>query len=427
MKYKGLILFIAVMSVLLFTLITTVNIPIIDDFWVLHNVTQIDHATTFNHKLVLLFEPHSLGFGDAFFNQTEHRYVVMKLLMLLQLKIFHTINLQFFTFLSGISLIASLYFLLKFITNNTNYNTDIILLISIFYLTPMYFMNLFWMLGFNNHLTVLLGFASLYFFTFEKSIPFILGCILLIISLFVSHGGIIFIFTSGIYLLLKKQYPYFFVFFIIFAFFLLIDFYSLSKYAIINSENNKLGLRAIFSIFPLAVLLGSITINLKLAFVTGFIFMAFQLYLLKKKYYLKNPEVFCLQLYIYATCLGLALNRWQFGANYFLNTRYKYFSMLILLTFLLAFYEYYFSLFSKYKYLLSTILILYFLGGSILAYKSAFNKKEKILTGFNYYLNNKVGGLYVFDETMYDTSNKQNKQAAIIMDSLMYNNYILLK
>lgn len=424
MKYKRLILFIAVMSVLLFTLITTVNIPIIDDFWVLHNVTQIDQATTFNHKLVLLFEPHSMGFGKAFFNQTEHRYVVMKLLMLMQLKLFHCINLRFYTFLSAVTLIASLWFLIKFISKHKQYNKDVIFIISIIYLTPIYFMNLFWMLGFNNHLTIFLGFVSLYFLSNEHNKLFFIGCILLIINLFVSHGGVLFIFISGIYLFFIKKYKKLFVFIIIFILILSIDIYTLNKYSLHHSDNNDVGLKLIFAIFPMAVLLGSIAINIKIALLLGFIFMTIQVYLIKNKYYKKNPEVFCLQIFIFSTCLGLVVSRWQFGANYFLNTRYKYFSVLMIITILLAFYEYYEALFYRCKNILIVVSAIYFLGGNIFVYKLALKRQEKIIVGYNYYLKYKNCGLYVFEENMYDNSNMQNQQAVTIMNNLIINKYM---
>ncbi len=399
----------------LFFYLTTVNIPFSDDFWFLGIINKYFNANSIFEKITVLRSQFNLGEDTVTHNieYLEHRHTLFKVLLVLQVKLTGCINLRYFMFLNCFVLTVTFYYF--YLSVKEFFLNNILLLVSCcsLFFSLVFYMNIFWFMSTPNNLLLLFGFGGLYYIKENKVIMAIL---FLSLSLFSSYGGILFFGVSCLYLLVTKNYTKMIVLAIITACAIYIYSFGLIKNHDANFVKVLIG-APWFLLLLFFSCIGSIGLAVIPSIVLGIVFLGYFIYLLKRKIYLTEPYLFTVLILLFTTCLGIVIHRYDHGFSYVMTTRFKIFSVLILIIFLIIFQKNNKALFDKYNKIILSICLIYFTIGTTIAYKKASNRKQELINCISCY--KRTGsGLFINKDTY---QNKINQVKINEVNTIMYN------
>ncbi|KON75611.1 hypothetical protein, partial [Leptospira kirschneri] len=150
-----------------------------------------------------LWEKSDSKISILFAQYNEHRLVFLRIVILVYLKVFHTINFSHLILIGNTFIVLCILLLYYTIEDKRRF-----ILISPIFLAIFNFSN--WetqtwaMASLSNYPVIYFGFLSLYFLSKEKFIDFVLGIFFAVIAVFCQGNGM-FVFLSGVPLLLKDK------------------------------------------------------------------------------------------------------------------------------------------------------------------------------------------------------------------------------
>lgn len=415
-KHKSIcVILLFSVNFILFFYLTTVNIPFSDDFWFLDIIHKYFKANSLFDKITILRSQFNLGEDKVThaIEYLEHRHTIVKVLLILQIKLIGYINLRYFMLLNCFVLTITFYYF--YLSVKEFFFSNILLLVSCcaLFFSLVFYMNIFWFMSTPNNLLLLFGFGALYYLKKNK---FYLAILFLSLALFSSYGGILFFGVSCLYLLVTKNYTKMLVLTIITVCAIYIYSFGLIR----NHDTNfiKVLLGAPWYLLLLFFsCIGSIGLAVIPSIVLGIVFLGYFIYLLKRKIYLNEPYLFTVLILLFTTCLGIVIHRYDHGFSYVMTTRFKIFSVFILIIFLIIFQKNNKALFDKYNKIILSICLIYFTIGTTIAYKKALNRKQELITGIKCY--NRTGsGLFINKDTY---QNKINQVKINEVNTIMYN------
>ncbi|WP_016752878.1 hypothetical protein [Leptospira kirschneri] len=150
-----------------------------------------------------LWEKSDSKISILFAQYNEHRLVFLRIVILVYLKVFHTINFSHLILIGNTFIVLCILLLYYTIEDKRKF-----ILISPIFLAIFNFSN--WetqtwaMASLSNYPVIYFGFLSLYFLSKEKFIDFVLGIFFAVIAVFCQGNGML-VFLSGVPLLLKDK------------------------------------------------------------------------------------------------------------------------------------------------------------------------------------------------------------------------------
>ncbi|EMO52187.1 hypothetical protein [Leptospira noguchii] len=155
-----------------------------------------------------LWEESDSKISILFAQYNEHRLVFLRIVSLIYLKVFHTINFSHLILMGNTFIVLCILLLYYTIKDKRKF-----ILISPIFLAIFNFSN--WetqtwaMASLSNYPVIYFGFLSLYFLSKNKFINFVLGIFFAVIAVFCQGNGM-FVFLSGVPLLFKNKSKLFF-------------------------------------------------------------------------------------------------------------------------------------------------------------------------------------------------------------------------
>lgn len=311
------------------------NLPHWDDYAVQNSIEKINNSPSFPEKLQFLFAQHN-----------EHRIFLTRLVSLLIFKIKGVLDFRWLMFTASFSLIG---ILVLFHQNIKKYNLSLLAFIPLPFilLTISIYENSFWgMASLQNFWVIFLAFLTFYLLiNLEKRQSYwaILTCFL---GVYTSSNGILIPIIGFLILLFqrKKQQTYIWLFssFLI----LLSYFYSYKKPIDISSRATNIAISDYFK--GLFLTLGSgvemypntfnrVDFSMALGLFLFIFVLLFFYQTVFKKYNLekRNADLFLLACiaFIGVTSLGITFGRIGFGIGTLLSSKYKIYSILLIMIF----------------------------------------------------------------------------------------------
>jgi hypothetical protein len=393
----------------------TVNVPINDDYSVLHNFNGIINTDSFLEKLRLIFAQHN-----------EHRIVYDRIWFIINYEINNQIDFNFLSLIGNLSLIGLFFLFVKRASLSNEYFVVFPISVLLFNLT--FYENMtFSMAALSNFTVVLFSLLSLSFLTAKERTNkrFILAIAFCFLAIYTQGGGLFVVPVSLLILFLQKDYErlkYYGVFGVLFLLLYFIGYENpISSPSILESFINFKMRSFLFSLaflgnafsfsFYQAV---NITENqsfqkivndtLMLNAVVGFAFISYYSYLLKNRYYNKNLFNFSVMTLVIVVSIVTGITRSQLGIETAFVPRYRILSVIFLITVFITIIEYAESKKIATLKTNSFILffsILYFFNFSYSQEEYLYDRKKQILKGvLNYYSgNHKL--LYGFEQDYY--------------------------
>ena len=330
-----------------------VNIPHWDDFAVRNSVAQLLETGSFIEKLKILFAQHN-----------EHRIFITRISALFIYLIEGTINLKSLMFLGFCSLIGITVLFYKILKK---YN------LSLVYLAPITFLvfnnslyeNTFWgMASIQNFGVIFLAFLCFYWliFSIETSSKkyFYWSIFICFLGIFTSSNGIVIPIVGCLILLFQQRIKGFLVWFSTSLVFLFIFFFDFKR----NPDNiakttitdiNILA-KGLFATLGNSIDISFISpekhldFSMALGVFLGLFIVLFSFQTIFKKYNSKdiytssdfinqkNIDLFLLACLVFLgiTCAGIVFARMSYGIGTLLTSKYKIYSLLILVIFYLV-------------------------------------------------------------------------------------------
>ncbi len=310
------------------------NVPLADDFYtILSFLDNYSHAAVFE-KIALLFAQHN-----------EHRLVFNRLLTVAADKLSGGIDFRLLLLLGGvliIILVASLFLIFKEKKEKIKYFFPVLLII----LQPQYAGAIFWATSALQNAGVLVFTAlCLYFLEQKRSSDVFRALPFAVLAVFSAANGL-FLLPVGALLYFMTGRKLEGTFWLAFSgLLLLLYFYS---YTLPAHAGAYYSLTGIFNsaLFFLTLLGSAFLVNFRLlldifgrgfanyftglAAFFGSAMLAWIIFLVKRKYYEKNPAVFYFIVILLITALATALTRGGAGILQAMTSRYRIISVLML-------------------------------------------------------------------------------------------------
>lgn len=296
-----------------------VNIPYQDDYDVVLNfINTFIQMQTLEEKMALLFSQHN-----------EHRIVFDRIIFLCYYYLFHEVNFRFFIIFGNLGWILTIIMLISYLKKNSEFSFDYLLPIPYILLLPIHHENMFFaMAAIQNYWFVFFVIIFLIYLSKDKKFLF---CALFPIALFTSGGGIVLYPLGNLFLILRKKWWSFALFFILSTYFIALYFHGYDKPPyhpnIFETVLNPIRTIAYFFTF-----LGNIFIVplSKLSLLTGFILCVLSAYFIfikqKEDNYLWKLMI-CFVIFI---TLTTTITRSGFGIRQAVVSRYSLFPLLLL-------------------------------------------------------------------------------------------------
>lgn len=304
----------------------SVNVPCSDDYDAILDLVNRFGASTPSEKLSLLFR-----------NHMEHRIVFCRVIVLLDHSIFGQINFVRLIFWGNLSMIGLLWLFYKMLPAVEN---------KILYFIPIPFLflnlqqyeNAIWaMASLQNLYVVFFSILSLYLLN-KGNFSSLIGAILTALLASYTSGSGLFALIAGLILLVlcKRRKTHVMIWLLASA----VIFYTYFSNYISPNPDFKLSEALLHSPDKIignffALTGGGLTfekhyeaafntIGFLTAILAGYAISVLFLYLLYKKYFLKNPFFFSVVVFFFIVFLSVATSRISFGAEYIADTgRYK--------------------------------------------------------------------------------------------------------
>ena len=309
----------------------SINFPFLDDF---HAILD------FLNKFILHPELHE-RIKELFSQHNEHRILFVKVIVLIQYYLLDQLNFKVFIIIGNSSLVLTLIFLYKSFIFKHKVHLLYYIPISIILFNLRYWETSFWaMSSIQNLWVICFALMSLFFLFRDAPYSIYLSILFACIASFTSANGMITFLAGTIVLiinkefLIKKKFLWILSGIIVMA----IYFYTYKKPSyhpeiIKPLLDNPLG----FLGYVFAFLGDLFTDNLKYAVCIGIGIVLFIIFITINKYYIENPIIYSLIIFILITSVLAALTRFGFGMGQALSPRYTIYSTLLVICCYLSF------------------------------------------------------------------------------------------
>jgi hypothetical protein len=296
-----------------------INIPFKDDFELLEFSNRIIQDESFLRKTNPFFEQHN-----------EHRIATPRLFFYLLLKMTTKVDFKVAIFYGNALLLVLLLVFYKLIHSDKR---------QLLFLIPAAFLlfqlqhweNMASAIGVLSNFSVVL-FAGISFYLLNRTDFFGLSVSILfaMLAMFTTGAGV-FVFISGaVFLLLTRKFNFFIVWSSAFILNLILYFYDYVKPEHHPSIIETLSHPAKSFLYLVSFLGGSFSVDnhffVPLAPLAGIGALVYLVYLTYKKYYLKDPGIYCFMMFLLLVGVAAALTRSGFGLHQAFSSRYKIFS-----------------------------------------------------------------------------------------------------
>lgn len=332
--------------------IFAVNVPFADDYDSLRDHINFSSAKGTGERVSILFSQHN-----------EHRQAYNRIVFVVYEFLFQEINYKFLPLIGNAALLFLLFFFwknLQVITHQALVFVPIPLLLFQF----VNWTNMTWTLAALSNLYVLCFAAISFYFLSKGNIKgYIPGFLFGAASVFTQGSGLGIFPVFWCYLLAVKKYResfYWLAGFLVIAGFYFMGYETPEHHpSIWEALKHQSQLWGYFFSF----LGGFLFFSKKMAFLGGFTFFLFFIFLTFKKYYLKRPALYLFLAFIFSVAGMAALARSGFGIDHALVPRYKIISILLAISFYIVVADWVF--FSKKK---ERVFIAISIGISIISY-----------------------------------------------------------
>ena len=318
-----------------------INIPKWDDHALKAFIDEFENANGLIPKLQTFFKQHN-----------EHRIAFDRLFTLIVFWIHESIEYRWLMWIGNFTLLGILYIFFKIFQKQK---------ISIAYFIPIPFLlfqlqlweNTFWgMAAMQNFGVVFFIFMLIYLISSEKKSHFYLALFVAFLATYTSGNGITIFPVCIVLLVFQRRFKGVFIFSSISTILVFLYFYQY-KFPENNPSMDGIGIKkialgffmfigSVFDFIPNASLSHKITIGLGfILFITGSIiaiYLIFNSKLLKKQRNLNHTELFILGtiMFLIGTGIVVTFTRISYGEASLLTSRYKIYSILLLITIYIA-------------------------------------------------------------------------------------------
>lgn len=340
----------------------SVNFPLADDYDAI--LSFLNSWEESNSKISLFFSQHN-----------EHRLGFLRVIVLLYYKIFNSINfINLILFGNSLQIL-----LLSILYKSTNDKRKFILIFPVFFLilNSSYWETQTWAMGSLSVYSVLVfAFLSLYLITKVETSYFILGIFFAMLSSF-SQGNGIFVFISGILLLLKNK-PRLISWLvsgmvIVFIYFILFPYQKVGDHPIILFKFDTIFL--VNRLFYGLTLLSSV-FHSKFILVLGLIPLVLIFYIFKNFLLFSRLHIAML-LFLLISFGSLTISRDGFGYEQAFSSRYQFNTLVLYSTIYIAFLP--FIKIRKHFLLILLFSGIFYLNSNIYNMNNFFTRKNEIL------------------------------------------------
>jgi len=417
-----LLYFICLLTVVVFVLTCTINAPYADDFWFLRYIIQYFDAKSTQEKITILHSQFDLGINPIThqIDYIPHRHTLLKILMIGYVKVFKSLNIRFFVLLNAFTCVISVIYFLKLINYKSLTNIYVKSTIILILFTLVYYINIFWFVALANNMLILFGLMSMYYISRTQKKYFIFSSLLLILGAMSSQGGILFFLICLLYLFLNKHYFRFSILLVIAI--ICISIHQAGLHSAMVEKNNYVSL-LFYCVVLFIASMGSFGPNPIICILLGITFSLALVYLLftTKSFERTDMRYYLLLLFV-LILLGISFSRYHSGIGYIINSRFKFYSILLWLTTFSLYLDFHPAIEKYSKYLLY-ISIIYFTFGNIISFKMALKRKHKIEAGILAYQKNKTG-LFIYENAYTNAKfNSKIEEVNKTMEMLLKKNY----
>lgn len=314
----------------------SVNFPFYDDFEAILNFLNTYHESSPGSFYELLFKQHN-----------EHVIVLSRVFYFFLYKI-NFVNFSFINFVGNLSLVFLSYFWLNYFKNN-NFKSIYIIPVFLMLYSFTNWENLFFaMASFSNLYVVLFSVLTLYFLSVDTPInskynySFYLSLLFLFLSMFSMGSGVILPIIGVLILVISKRNTDLKVWLLFSAIFYFLYFFQYTKP---ENHPNPLDVFNVFDSFVayFLIFIGSFSsfydvknnylhLSLGINMVLGILILVYIIYLFVYKRLYKDKFLSSLILFVLMVALLNSANRVGFGTWMAAASRYRIYSVLLMLT-----------------------------------------------------------------------------------------------
>lgn len=318
------------------------NLPHWDDYAVQNSIEKINNSDSFTEKLQLLFAQHN-----------EHRIFLTRLVSLLIFKIKGVLDFRWLMFIASFSLMGILFLLFK-ITKKYNLPLLAFTPLPFILLTISLYENTFWgMASMQNFWVIFLAFLCFYLLTESenkiRNKKYLIAILVCFFGVFTSSNGILIPIIGGLILAFQQKKQQFWFWAV--SNIVILGSYFITYKKPIDIASKALNIPIANYLKGLFLTLGSgiemypnvfdkIDFSMALGLFLFLFIILFSYQTLFKKYNLekRDTDVFLLACiaFIGITCLGITVGRIGFGLGTLLSSKYKIYSILLIIIFYLV-------------------------------------------------------------------------------------------
>ena len=308
-----------------------VNMPITDDYgsvlgWLNNFIANPNNQT----RLPMLFDQHG-----------EHRIVFNRIIELIQLHCFGKVNFIYLSLFGMLGLIINLCLIIKLSISKGLKAIHLIPLPYLLLSLSQWELIDWAMASIAQYWQLFFSVTAIIFITSAKNYSiYIIGLMFVILAIFTGGGGLmIFPVIILYYILTRAKFHKIaiwigFTSIIFYIYFILLNYAKTSDNGInlsIISQNLKLIILYLFC-FLGGMFYGNCDILTNLALMSGLLLFIVFLFLTYKKTYLKQPELYCIMLFIIFIAGGASVTRFHEGIMSASGSRYTIYTGLFLVT-----------------------------------------------------------------------------------------------